>query len=183
MNWLDLLLALIICGSVAAGLLRGFVRTVVGLVTTILAVLLSTWFYGSAGSVFLEYVSHRGVANFLGFGIVFGTIILTGVVFSRLMSRLLRWAGLGWLDRVLGGMLGLARAWLVSAAIVLGLCAFTRNPPPAAVTQSRIAPYVLEVSNAVSLMAPKELQDAFKISYDKVKNLWKQVLKQVPRSL
>ncbi len=183
MNWLDLLLAIIICGSLAAGLHRGFVSTIVGLFSTLAAVLLSVWFYGSAGSVFLEYVSHRAIANFLGFGIVFGSIILAGALTSRLMARLLRWAGLGWLDRVLGGALGLARAWLVSAALVLGLCAFTRNPPPAAVTQSRIAPYVLEVSNAVSLMAPKELKDSFKISYDKVKNLWKQVLKEVPRNL
>lgn len=183
MNWLDIVLSVIICASVAAGLMRGFVRTVVGLATTVAAVLFSSWLYGSVGSVFLEYVSHRAIANFLGFGIVFASIILAGVLLGNLMTRLLKWAGFGWLDRVLGGALGLARAWLVAAAIVLGLCAFTRKPPPDSVTQSRIAPYVLEVANVASQAAPKELKDAFQISYEKVKGLWKQVLKEAPRSL
>ncbi|MEZ5400549.1 MAG: CvpA family protein [Bryobacteraceae bacterium] len=183
MNWLDLILSIVIFASVAAGLMRGLVRTVVGLGTTAAAVVLAAWLYGSAGSFFLEYVSHKTVAYFLGFGIVFGSVLATGAILGYLLARLMRWAGLGWLDRILGGVIGLGRAWLVCAALVLGMCAFTRNPPPQAVTHSRIAPYVLEVSNVVASVAPAELRAGFRVSYERVKGLWKQVLKQVPATL
>ena len=56
-------------------------------------------------------------------------------------------------------------------------------PPPAAVAQSQLAPYAIEVANVIKSLAPKELRDGFDESYGKVKKMWKEVLKKVPESV
>ena len=179
-NWLDLALGGLIVSSVIGGLMRGFSRTIVGFATSVVAILASIWFYGAVAVMLRPYLAHAALANFAGFGIIFCAITVTGAVMSRILGRMIKWAGLRWLDRFLGAGLGAVRAGLISAAIVMGLCAFARNPPPAAVAQSQLAPYAIEIANVIKNLAPKELRDGFDESYGKVKKLWKEVLTKVP---
>jgi membrane protein required for colicin V production len=179
-NWLDFVLGSAVGGSVIAGFMRGFTRTIVGFATSVLAILLSIWFYGAAGAFFKEFVSHPQIANVLGFAAVFFGVSMVGALTGKILARMLKWAGLGWLDRILGAGVGVVRGGVVCAAIVLGLCAFARNPPPQAVAQSQFAPYVLEVANVLAQLAPKELKDGFAQSYDKVKKLWQDMIRKVP---
>jgi membrane protein required for colicin V production len=182
-NWLDLALGSLFIASVITGLMRGFSRTVVGFATTVIAVLASIWFYGAVAVFLRPYVAHPALANFAGFGIIFCAITLTGALINRILTHFIKWAGLRWLDRLFGAGLGAIRAGIVSAAIVLGLCAFARNPPPASVAQSRFAPYAIEVANVMKSLAPKELRDGFDDSYEKAKKIWKDMIKKVPESV
>lgn len=166
-----------------SGLWRGFARTIVGMLAALCAILGAIWFYGSAASLLHDYVSHPTVANFLGFVIVFTVVMLGGAAAGWLLAKAFKWAGLGWLDRLLGGGAGLVRGSLVSTGLVLLLCAFSRTPPPPSVVNSRLAPYMIEVANVVSYLAPRELKDGFQASYGKVKKIWREVLKSVPGSL
>ncbi|MBM3734478.1 MAG: CvpA family protein [Acidobacteria bacterium] len=172
MNWLDILLAIILCSSAFAGLRRGLARTVIGFVSSIVAVVASIWLYGAAGSVFTDYVSHRAVANVIGFIAVFVACLVVGSLLGWLIARTLKKAGLGWLDGLFGAGVGLLRGTIVSVAIVLMVSAFTRNPPPPAVAQSQIAPYVMGAANVMAQMAPAELRQGFDKTYEKVKKLW-----------
>ena len=182
-NWLDLALIALFIGSVIGGLMRGFSRTIVGFATSVVAVLASIWFYGAVAVFLRPYVAYPALANFAGFGIIFCVITITGAVISRILERAIKWAGLRWLDRLFGAGLGAIRASIIAAAIVLGLCAFARNPPPASVAQSRLAPYAIEVANLMKALAPKELRDGFDDSYEKAKKMWKDMLKKVPESV
>lgn len=172
MNWLDILLAIILAASTIAGLVRGFVRTVVGITAVLLALVLALWFYGAAGSIFVEYVSSRSVANFLGFVSVFVLVVLAGALAGRLLAALFKFAGVGWLDRIFGGCFGLLRGLLVSAVLVMILTAFSIHPPPRAVVDSAIAPYVLDAARVMAQLAPKELTDAFHDGYEKIRKTW-----------
>jgi len=182
-NWLDIVLCLILLVSIYAGLVRGFTRTVIGIVTTILAIVLAIWFHGAAGALFSDWVSHKTVANFLGFCIVFGVTMLAGALVGHLIARTLKFVGLGWLDRLMGGALGFVRAALIAAVLIMILCAFTRTPPPQSVAQSRLAPYMMEVANVLSYLAPRELKEGFQSSYEKVKQVWRKVLQAAPERL
>ena len=71
MNWLDVVLLLILAVSVVASFRKGFSREVIGLVSVVLALLLGTWFYGTASALLQPYLSSRSVANFAGFFLVF----------------------------------------------------------------------------------------------------------------
>jgi membrane protein required for colicin V production len=182
LNWLDIVLVLIFCFSVASGFAKGFAKLLVGLAAAILGLLCGLWFYGAAGAYMLPYVSHKGVANFLGFLIIFLAIVLAGAVVGKLLSMALKWVGLSWFDRLLGGVFGLVRGLVFAIAFVLALMAFSPQPPPASVVRSHIAPYVIGAANACSYMAPNEVREGVRQSYEKIREAWREMLdKTKPR--
>jgi membrane protein required for colicin V production len=180
-NWLDYLLAIILLSSAVSGFRRGFSRTIVGLITVVVAVLIASWTYSAAGGFLLEYVSYRGLANIFGFLFVFGGILIAGSLIGRILAKTLKAAGLGWLDGLMGSAVGLIRGVLVSMVIVMLLCAFTKTPPPPSVVGSSIAPYVIDASSLIAAIAPKDLQTGFDESYEKAKKYWKELLDNDPR--
>ena len=90
--------------------------------------------------------------------------------------------GLSWLDRLLGAAFGIARGVVVCVALITALVAFApgkdAKAPPAAVVQSRIAPYIIDAASAVTAAAPKELRIEFARRYAQVKKIWEDALKQ-----
>jgi membrane protein required for colicin V production len=178
LNWLDIVLILITAASVVAGIAKGFARIGIGLAAAIAGVILGVWFYGSASAHLLPFLSSRVVANLLGFWIVFLLCVIAGALLGKLLGALFRWAGLGWMDRLLGAAVGLVRGLAVGVAIILALTAFATNPPPASIVNSQFAPYLLEAANLCAALAPRELKDAFSSNYEKVKELWSGVSKK-----
>lgn len=172
MNWLDIVVLLIIGLSVLTGLTRGFARVGIGMVAAVMGVILGLWFHGSIGSFFLEYVSAPYVANFLGFVIIFVGFLILGAAVGALLAHLFRWAGLGWLDRLIGGAFGLLRGVVVAAVLILVLMAFSQKPPPTSIVQSRVAPYIVDAASVLASIAPKSFKDGFQASYDRVKKAW-----------
>lgn len=183
MNWLDICLVIITLISVIGGLRAGLAREVIGLVALVLAVVCGLWFYGSAGALVQPYVSSKHLANALGFFMIFGGILLAGALVTWILERLLKWVHLGWLNRLLGGVFGLARAIVVSAVIVMVLMAFTSKPPPRSVVNSRLAPYVIDAARVMAAAAPYELKEGFRQSYEKVREAWAEMLKKGIRGL
>jgi membrane protein required for colicin V production len=158
--------------------MTGLVRVVIGFSAAIIGLILACWFYGPAGAFLLPYVSSRSVANLIGFLLVYAMTQLAGFLIGLLIRMLFKQLGISWLDRFLGLGFGLVRGALVSTIIVLGLLAFTPNPPPRSVVESRIAPYLIEVASLAVRIAPKELTDGFNASYEKVKKIWSSALEQ-----
>jgi membrane protein required for colicin V production len=178
-NWFDLVLGVIVAAAVIGGFRRGFARMAVGLVSLAAAVVAACWFYGSAGSLVAEHLSHKAVANLLGFAVVFVLVMALGAAVGWLLDRMIKFAGLSWANRLAGAGMGLLHALIVSMAVVTALMAFSRNPPPDAIAGSRLAPFFVEASRGLAALAPRELQDGFNESYEEVKKIWKDALNQV----
>ena len=181
MNWLDIVLLLIFCLSIASGFAKGFAKLLVGLAAAILGFLCGLWFYDAAGAYLLPYVSHKGVANFLGFLLIFFAIVLVGAMVGKLLSMMLKWVGLSWFDRLLGAVFGLLRGLVFAIAVVLALMAFSPQPPPASVVRSRFAPYVIGAANICSHMAPNEVREGVRQSYEKIREAWREMLDKAKR--
>lgn len=178
MNWLDILLLAVIGLSTALGIARGFARVVIGFAAAILGLVLATWCYGTAGSFLIPYVSHKSIANLLGFVLVFSVIVLLGALAGRLAALVFKWIGLSWLDRLLGGLFGFVRGMLFAIVVVMVLLAFSWEPPPHAVVNSAIAPYVIDAAGVLAWIAPREVKDGFHNSYERVKKVWDEALKK-----
>jgi membrane protein required for colicin V production len=187
MNWLDIVIVILVAGSVAGSAWKGFSREVAGFLSSIAALILALWFYGAAGDFFLPYTSTRGVASFLGFLVIFLGVLFAGAGVGWLLNRFLRHAGLSWMDRLLGAGFGIFRGILFATALVTILMAFTpgatAGSPPRAVVRSRFAPYMLEGARVVAAMAPYEVKEGFRKSYDRVKEIWRNAIHQGVREL
>jgi membrane protein required for colicin V production len=170
MNWLDIVLLIVLVGSVVTSFSTGLAREVVGLISMV--------------AMLLPYVSSPGIAHFCGFLIVFLGVLILGAITGRLLGRLMKVAGLSFVDRLLGAGFGVVRGLLISIALVLALLAFTPGKsPPNAVVHSRVAPYVIDAARVCAAIAPHELKDGFRKSYDQVKTIWGNALKKGIREL
>ncbi len=177
MNWLDIVLGLVVLASVFSSIRQGLTREIIGLGSTVLALVLAIWFYGTAGSMLMPYVSTRAVANFAGFVLILAGVLLAGSIIGWAAGKILKVTGLSFVDRLLGSVFGLVRGLIIAVAIVTAIVAFApgmkEDTPPSSVAESRLAPYVIDAGHVLAAIAPKELKELFGKHYDAVKKLWK----------
>ncbi len=178
MNWIDILLLLVIGFSVLSGFTAGFARVGIGFIATLFGLFLGFWCYGIAAAYILDYVSSRAIANLIGFFVIFIGILLIGAVAGQLLAKLFKWIGLSWLDRLLGGCIGFVRGVVIAVALVTVLLAFAPSPPPRSVVNSRLMPYMLDASNILAALTPREVKDAFRDTMEKVKRAWSEHTEQ-----
>lgn len=182
LNWLDYVLILVLGLSAASAFRKGFSREIVGLITSVLAIVLAMWFYGLAGSSFRAWVDSDRAANLIGFFAVVVAVWIVGSLFGWIVHRFLRSIGLSWFDRLLGMSFGLLRGTLIAMALLTGYMSFGphqeskqdgANTLPDSVVHSRIAPYVLQASRLFVAMAPMDLKESFHTRYLQAQSAWK----------
>jgi membrane protein required for colicin V production len=179
MNWLDVVLGAVLAWSAFTGFRRGLTREVIRLVSVVIGVLVAIWFYGTAASFLLPYISSRPAANFAGFLAVFCGVMLLGAIIGLIARKFLKATGLSIFDRILGGGFGILRGGLIGVALVMGLMAFSSGEkPPSAVVGSALAPYLMDGARAVVAVAPHELKEGFRKTYRQVKAAWEAALEK-----
>jgi len=184
LNWLDFVLAIILLACIAGGLRRGLSRQIIGLISAVAGLLLGLWLYGSVGYYLTPYISSPMMTNAGGFAIVFSGVLVAGALLSCVMGRFLRVTGLSIIDHLLGAGFGLLRGVVYAIAIIMGVMAFSRgNNAPEAIVNSRIAPYVVDASRFTAAMAPHDLKEGFRKTYEQVKSAWSDALNKGMRRL
>ena len=172
MSLLDLVLLVIVGGSVVMGFWAGFARAGVGFLSAIAGILFGFWFYGIPAEWIHKYVSSPTFSNLMGFLVVFLACVVLGGLIGKLLAKLFKWTGLSWLDRMLGAGFGLVRGAIAAVAFVSVLMAFTPKPVPKWMTGSIVLPYALDGSNIIASLAPRALKDAVRQTVGEVRQAW-----------
>ena len=130
MTWLDYAALVILVASVLWGIWRGLVREVISIGAWVLAFLGANLFAGPLGDALPKALPTPEIRVAVAFVVVFIAILAVCALASRLLSKLVHGAGLGELDRSLGGVFGVVRALLIllAFALVAGLTALPRQP-------------------------------------------------------
>jgi membrane protein required for colicin V production len=173
---LDLLVAIVVGLSVAAGFVAGFARVGIGFLAAILGVVFGFWFYGIPAAWVHRYLHSVAASNLIGFLLVFWAILAIGALFAKVTSKVFKWTGLSWLDRLLGGAFGLVRGALIAVVMIAVLLAFTPKPMPNWMVKSQVLPYAMEASNTIAAFAPSAIKDAFRESMLELRTLWREQL-------
>jgi membrane protein required for colicin V production len=172
-NWLDYILAAFLALSLLTSARKGFAREVIGLAAAILALVFGMWFYGTAGLLVEPFTGPGRVASMLGFLLIFVAVLIAGTLLGWVVKRFLSAVGLSVFDRLLGAVFGLARGALIATAVLTAYMAFGSHPAgqnaPAAVVNSKLAPYLLEASRVFVSIAPMDLKSGFRKEYEQVK--------------
>jgi membrane protein required for colicin V production len=130
MTAFDYAVLIIIGSSVVLSVVRGFAREVLALAGWVIAFLAANALSGVVSewlSPMIRDGSLRALAAFVSVFVV--TLIVVSLI-GMTVSRLLKSAGLGLEDRLLGGFFGFARGILIVLTLVLlsGLTALPRQP-------------------------------------------------------
>src|SRR5216684_6102233 len=145
--------------SVTAAAIEGFFHEAFKLAGLVFGYLLAAWQYHRLAEWFAPYLKSPWLGEITGFLIIF----LAVMILAGMAGRIARWAmkesGLSFVDRILGGALGLLRGSLIVAVVLVSMTAFT--PTSKRLEGSQLAPYFLVVGRAVIWVAPAELRARF----------------------
>lgn len=160
MNLLDWMLAGIAAFSVLRGFLRGAVSQVFGIAGILLGFYVASHYYEQVGAELLRNFPSLAGSGTISFILLF---LLTWFCISAAgywIGKILRHAGLGFLDRLWGGMIGFGKALLLSIAVVSILTMFAAQDS-SLLTQSTLVPHIKEASRYLFMVAPERVQSEF----------------------
>ena len=183
MSLLDLIIVAVIGVSIGTGFKAGFARVGIGFLAGVLGVVFGFWFYGTPAAWVHKYIHSVTVSNLIGFILVFWSFLLAGALVGKIFSKLFKWTGLSWLDRLMGAVFGLVRGGLITVALVAVLMAFTPKPLPNWMVESQVLPYAMDASGVLAALAPNAIKDAFRDSMHEIRKIWDDQLQENRRKL
>ena len=130
MNVLDIAIVVVLVLSVAWGIWRGFVREFLSLAGWVLAFLAANAVAASLGELLPASWAREEVRVLIAFVVVFVVVLSATTLVAMLLARLFKAAGLGGVDRTLGGVFGLIRGVVILLAVTVaaGLTSAPRKP-------------------------------------------------------
>ena len=118
MTWFDYAVFAVLGFSLVIGVLRGLTRELISLAGWVAAFVLATLFSGEAARWMPESLGPL-LAGLLAFLAVFVGVLLVTFFIGLILSMLLRAAGLGVADRMLGALFGLLRGVVIVLVAVM----------------------------------------------------------------
>jgi membrane protein required for colicin V production len=162
-NWLDIVLLIIIVGSLVLGVIKGLMRQVIGLAAVLLGLVLALVYYPYVSQLYLQWIESQVLSHFLGFITIFIAVLCLGWLISWLISKIIK-GPIKFINHVLGGGLGLLKGVLICGILVFALLVFPVSVQ--ALRNSFLAPYCLGMTKLVAKVIPQELKDTFKETYE-----------------
>jgi len=156
MNLFDWFLMAILAYSTVMAFLRGIILELISLAGLIAGILLASRNYNQV-AVFLEHlITTTATAQIVAFLFIVVAVTILSTLLGKALNRTAHAIGLGFFDRLLGAVFGLARGCLFAIAILMAVAAF--RPHSSWAENSRLSPYFLAGVHAVSFVVPHELQ-------------------------
>lgn len=122
MTWIDLLILIILAGGLVEGILRGFIKEVVGVVS-VAAGIYVTRLFGDDGAAWVSetWDLNPMIAEAVAYALIFAVISFAVSLLSRLLGEVVRAAHLSKVNRMLGALVGLLKGAVVMLIIVFAL--------------------------------------------------------------
>ncbi len=163
MTLFDYAVLIIIGGSVCLSLVRGFAREVLALAGWVIAFIAASLLAGPVAGLLTTLIAAEALRVLAAFGAVFLATLIAASLIALAVSRLIRSAGLGLEDRLLGSFFGLARGVLVVMVLIL-LAGLTGLPRQPAWTDAMLSPPLVALAGEIRLWLPEAVSRY--ISYD-----------------
>jgi membrane protein required for colicin V production len=163
MTVFDYAVLLILGVSVVVSLLRGFTREVLALAAWVIAFVTASLTAGIVAELLKAMIANEALRVLTAFLAVFIATLLMMSLIGLAVSRLVKSAGLGLEDRILGSVFGLARGMLIVRVLVIlgGLTALPRQP---AWANAMLSPPLEALAGALKQWLPQAVSRY--ISYD-----------------
>lgn len=153
---IDIIIAVAILISVIVGVVRGFVKEAISVAALLVAIWAALYFGPNVGNISEAWFSSEELQMWVGRFLVFFVVLAVGGLLSWGISKLIHMSALSGVDRFMGSLFGAVRGILLVAVAILGgqFAGFDNDDWW---LNSRLIPYLEEVSNWIKVMAPQGL--------------------------
>ncbi len=129
MTAFDLMVIGVVGLSTVFAFWRGFVRVAVSLAAWVVAVVAALHYSSAVGAMLPEFGGSAVARSIAAFALILVGVLILGALAGWTLARLIRAIGLGFIDRIFGALLGIARGALIVVIGVLlaGLTALPRQ--------------------------------------------------------
>lgn len=119
MNWIDFIIAVPLLIGIVLGVVKGILKTIGTLVGLVLAILLSYLLAETISQPLSEWFSLTSQQGYvLAFFVIFVITMLVCLLAAKLLEKFLSTLTLGWVNRLLGGLLGLLKYALLLSVLI-----------------------------------------------------------------
>ena len=152
MNWLDIIVLISLLISVVGGLFTGFIHGVISLLGLIVAIVLAGRLYPVFAPAF-TFIHTQGWANIASFAAIFLVVMVVTGLIAVVLHYLITSIKLGWLDHLLGSLVGLLTGVLLWGLLLALWAKFFGG---GALQQSLIAPVLVDKFPLILALLPPE---------------------------
>jgi membrane protein required for colicin V production len=177
MNMLDIIFLVILVLSFVLALFKGLVKEIISLVALVGGLLLAASYFDTAAVLFASWVDSPAWRDVLGFLVIFLGIQLAAGTTVFIIDRILKFSHIKWFDRLMGGVFGIIRGWLICSVILLAMTAFSLELP--VVQNSVLSPYLMITARLAAGMVPADLHREFEKQYRQVYEHWLDVMDEL----
>jgi membrane protein required for colicin V production len=126
---LDLIVVLVLILTVVRGLMLGMVDTLFSLAAWVLAFMLGKWGALMVAPLLPIGTENPAIRYFAGFAVIFLLVLIGVLLLGHALASLVKAVGLGGADKVLGGVVGLAKGLVILIGLTLaaGLTSLPRT--------------------------------------------------------
>ncbi|MBW8371539.1 MAG: CvpA family protein [Thiobacillus sp.] len=129
MSMLDIIVVLVLILTVVRGLMRGMVDTLFSLAAWMLAFVSGKWGALMVAPLLPVGIETPAIRYFAGFAVVFLVVLIAVLLLGHALATLVKAVGLAGTDKLLGGVLGLAKGLVILIGLTLaaGLTSLPRT--------------------------------------------------------
>lgn len=155
MSILDALVVIIIAIFLTRGLWTGFIKQIASIAALILGFIIAGQYYGESASLVIPYIKSQQAGFFIAYILLFLVSFVFVHALGFLLKKVITFSMLGWFDKFLGALLGLAKGGLLSCLIFMGLALFISGSSPF-FTKSMLFPYLEKSSQFITSIVKDE---------------------------
>ncbi len=159
-NWLDILMGVIIAVAFVRGLWTGFSRSVSTLAGLVAGFWVAMRLFGPLSERLLFILSNEMWARVAAFVLVFLFVYLGFFLMGVVLQGFFRLIRLGWLDRIAGAGVGIAKG-LVMVGVLLFVLTLFLPPKSDLLSGSVLYPRLVAVAQGLSALVPVEIRGQF----------------------
>ena len=165
MNTLDLILIIILALAFINGLKKGLVSQITGLISLLLGIWISSKFMIPVSDWLSQYIeTTKNIINIISFLIIFIVVILGMNFIAKIVEKCLNIIMLGWLNKLLGGVLGLLTGIIIIGVIITIIDPWLYTPTD---NSSVIYDFIKDTSKNIF----PQLSNYFNIAKDSLRNI------------
>ncbi|MFH2090854.1 MAG: CvpA family protein [Pseudomonadota bacterium] len=160
MNTFDIVVIVVTSFCLIRGVFRGLIGEVSGIIGVVTGFYGAYTYYPLITGYAQKWIENSGIRNLIAFFVLFCAILIVVNLISALIRKFLKLVFLGWVDRTFGLVFGALKGILIMSVFLIMVTTFLPKNS-SFLSQSKLSPYVAQVSKAMTVFVSKNSKNDF----------------------